>query len=122
MGDEPAPDEPFVAESIWQTVLRAAWESIVKLVNDGGLAIASNVALSLLLSLFPFLMLIASLVRFYGNPELAAEVVDLLLGHWPGDAAQPARDLGVGEVGEPQGVHALGVERGVVADVGELGV
>ena len=71
------------------TVVRAAWEAIVKLVNDGGMAIASNVALSLLLSLFPFLMLIASLVRFYGDPALAEEVVDLLLGHWPGDAAAP---------------------------------
>ncbi|EFL90480.1 YihY/virulence factor BrkB family protein [Ahrensia sp. R2A130] len=71
------------------TVLRSGWESIVKLVDDGGLAIASNVALSLLLSLFPFLMLVASLVRFYGNPELAEGVVDLVLGHWPGDAAAP---------------------------------
>jgi len=76
-------------EPLWLTVLRAGWDAIVKLVNDGGLAIASNVALSLLLSLFPFLMLVASLVRFYGNPDLAAEVVDLVLGHWPGDAAAP---------------------------------
>lgn len=65
------------------------WRAAVKLVNDGGMAIASNVALSLLLSLFPFLMLIAALVRLYGDPSLADEVVDLVLGHWPGDSAKP---------------------------------
>ncbi len=70
-------------------VLRAFWQAIVKLNNDGGLAIASNVALSLLLSLFPFLMLVASLVRLYGDPALADEVVELVIGHWPGDSAQP---------------------------------
>ena len=64
----------------------------MKLVDDGGVVIASNVALSLLLSLFPFLMLIASLVRFYGNPEMAQTVVDLVLGHWPADAAKPIAD------------------------------
>lgn len=60
----------------------------MKLVNDGGLAIASNVALSLLLSLFPFLMLIASLVRLYGDPSMAQQIVFLILGSWPGDSAE----------------------------------
>jgi len=73
-------------------ILSALWNSIVKLNNDGGLAIASNVALSLLLSLFPFLMLIAALVRLYGDPSLAGSVVDLVLGHWPGDSAKPIAD------------------------------
>ncbi len=73
-------------------ILRAFWNSIVKLTYDGGLAIASNVALSLLLSLFPFLMLIAALVRLYGDPSLAGEVVELVLGHWPGDSAKPIAD------------------------------
>ena len=71
---------------------RAFWHSCVKLVDDGGVVIASNVALSLLLSIFPFLMLIASLVRFYGSPELAQQVVDLVLGHWPADSAKPIAD------------------------------
>ena len=70
----------------------AFWQSCVKLVDDGGVVIASNVALSLLLSIFPFLMLIASLVRLYGNPALAIQVVDLVLGHWPADSAKPIAD------------------------------
>ena len=62
---------------------------MVKLNDDGGLANASNVALSLLLSLFPFLMLVAALVRLYGDPSLADQVVNLLLGHWPAGSAEP---------------------------------
>ena len=73
-------------------ILRAFWQSCVKLVDDGGLAIASNVAMSLLLSIFPFLMLIASMVRLYGEPEIAQAVVDLVLGHWPADSAKPIAD------------------------------
>ena len=68
------------------------FKAALKLNDDGGLAIASNVALSLLLSLFPFLMLVAALVRFYGEPELASQVVDLVLGHWPADSAKPIAD------------------------------
>ncbi|NRB32613.1 MAG: YihY/virulence factor BrkB family protein [Rhizobiaceae bacterium] len=69
---------------LWQSFYRAT----VKLIYDGGMAIASNVALSLLLSLFPFLMLIASLVRLYGDPSMAQEIVQLVFGAWPGDSAE----------------------------------
>jgi len=65
--------------------------SVKGLIYDGGLSNASNIALSLLLSLFPFLMLIAALVRLYGDPALGDQVVDLLLGHWPADSAEPIR-------------------------------
>ena len=69
--------------------IKPYYAAALKLNDDGGLAIASNVALSLLLSLFPFLMLIAALVRFYGEPALATQVVDIVLGHWPADSAKP---------------------------------
>ena len=67
--------------------LRALWRAGVKLTFDGGLAIASNVALSLLLSLFPFLMLIASLVRFFGGADLTEDIVSIVLDHWPEGSA-----------------------------------
>lgn len=75
-----------------QEVFKALWRAVQRLNDDGGLAIASNIALSLLLSLFPFLMLIAAIVRLYGDPNLADEVVNLLLGHWPADSAKPIAD------------------------------
>ncbi|NKB52033.1 MAG: YihY family inner membrane protein [Rhizobiaceae bacterium] len=68
-------------------VFLSFYRAVIKLIDDGGLAIASNVALSLLLALFPFLMLIASLVRLYGDPSMAQQIVFLLLGSWPGDSA-----------------------------------
>ncbi|MEM8751256.1 MAG: YihY/virulence factor BrkB family protein [Pseudomonadota bacterium] len=70
-------------------IAKSLWRAVIKLSYDGGLAIASNVALSLLLSLFPFLMLLAALVRLYGDPALATEAIDLVLGHWPADSAKP---------------------------------
>ena len=67
---------------------RAAWRAGEKLTYDGGLAIASNVALSLLLSLFPFLMLVAGLVRYFGGAELTESVVGLVLDTWPAGSAE----------------------------------
>jgi membrane protein len=71
---------------------KAIWVASVKLVYDGGVVIASNVAMSLLLSIFPFLMLVASLMRYYGSPEVAQLVVELVLGHWPENSAKPIED------------------------------
>ena len=68
--------------------LRAAWRAGEKLTYDGGLAIASNVALSLLLSLFPFLMLVAGLVRYFGGAELTESVVAIALDTWPAGSAE----------------------------------
>ncbi|MFD0917431.1 YihY/virulence factor BrkB family protein [Pseudahrensia aquimaris] len=82
---------------------RILYRAAERLAYDGGLAIASNVALSLLLSLFPFLMLIAALVRLYGDPTLADAVVELVLGHWPGDAAKPIAEQIQVLLSEPAG-------------------
>lgn len=67
-------------------IAKTLWRATVKFVDDGGSAIASNVALSLLLSLFPFLMLVMSLVRIWGSPALVDEVFNLVLEHWPADS------------------------------------
>lgn len=58
-----------------------------KLIYDGGLSNASNIAMSLLLAIFPFLMLVEMALRAYGTPELTDQVLDLVLGHWPQAAA-----------------------------------
>ena len=51
-------------------IIKVFWRAVQKFMDDGGTAIASNVALSLLLSLFPFLMLVASLLRIWGDTAL----------------------------------------------------
>jgi membrane protein len=55
-----------------------------------GWAIASHIALSILLALFPFLILVTSLAAsIFGSTELADEVAQLLLDTWPDQVARP---------------------------------
>ena len=55
-----------------------------------GWAIASHIALSILLALFPFLILVTSLAAsVFGSTELADEVAQLLLDTWPDEVAKP---------------------------------
>jgi len=62
-----------------------------------GWAIASHIALSILLALFPFLILVTSLAAsVFGSTELADEVARLLLDTWPDEVAGPiAREVRV---------------------------
>jgi membrane protein len=62
-----------------------------------GWAIASHIALSILLALFPFLILVTSLAAsLFGSTELANEVARLLLDTWPVEVATPiAREIRV---------------------------
>ena len=54
---------------------------------DDGWAIASHIALSTLMALFPFLIVLTSLAGFFGSKELAAQAVQLLLQTWPQQVA-----------------------------------
>lgn len=73
-------------------IFKVFWDAGVRLVYDGGLANAGNVALSLLLSLFPFMILIATLVDIWGEPELLEQILVLLFDHWPAGSARPIAD------------------------------
>ncbi len=54
---------------------------------DDGWAIASHIALSALMALFPFLIVLTSLAGFFGSKELADQAVGLLLQVWPQQVA-----------------------------------
>ena len=56
---------------------------------DDGWAIASHIALSILMSLFPFLILCTALAGFLGSKDLADEVANILLEAWPRQVATP---------------------------------
>jgi membrane protein len=63
------------------------------LIHDGW-AIASYIALSTLMALFPFLILVTALAGFLGSKNLADIVANLLLETWPRDVAEPiAREV-----------------------------
>nr|WP_249803288.1 YihY/virulence factor BrkB family protein [Bradyrhizobium sp. 21] len=50
---------------------------------DDGWAIASHIALSTLMALFPFLIVLTSLAGFFGSKELADQAASLMLEVWP---------------------------------------
>ncbi|MDI4236256.1 YihY/virulence factor BrkB family protein [Bradyrhizobium sp. Arg237L] len=54
---------------------------------DDGWAIASHIALSTLMALFPFLIVLTSLAGFFGSKELADQAASLLLQTWPKQVA-----------------------------------
>ncbi|HEY8382140.1 MAG TPA: YihY/virulence factor BrkB family protein [Microvirga sp.] len=52
-------------------------------------AIASHIALSVLMSFFPFLILVTALASFFGTGSLADEAADIILEAWPKEVAGP---------------------------------
>jgi membrane protein len=54
---------------------------------DDGWAIASHIALSTLMALFPFLIVLTSLAGFFGSKELADQAAGLMLEVWPRQVA-----------------------------------
>jgi membrane protein len=68
-------------------VYLVALDAFYTFLADDGWAIASHIALSTLMALFPFLIVLASLAGFFGSKELADQAVQLLLQTWPKQVA-----------------------------------
>src|SRR5437660_5555271 len=68
-----------------RVIIEAYWDFLA----DDGWAIASHIALSTLMALFPFLILVTALAAFLGSKNLADEVANLLLETWPQEVAEP---------------------------------
>ena len=60
-----------------------------RFVAHDGWAIASHIALSVLMSLFPFLILLTALAAMLGTGSLADEAADIILEAWPAEVAEP---------------------------------
>ena len=70
----------------WQLAL----EAFRHFLDDDGWAIASHIALSALMALFPFLIVVTALAGFFfGSKELADEAARILLEAWPQEVAAP---------------------------------
>ena len=65
------------------------WSASEKFLADDGWAIASYIGLTLLTSLFPFLIFVAALAGFFGSAELAEEAARLVFAEWPKEVAGP---------------------------------
>lgn len=75
--------------------LRIADGAFRHFIADDGWAIASHIALSTLMALFPFLIVVTALAGFFfGSKELADEAAHILLEAWPKAVAAPiAQDI-----------------------------
>jgi membrane protein len=70
--------------------VRLAADACRHFIEDDGWAIASHIALSTLMALFPFLIVVTALAGFFfGSAELADEAARLLLEAWPTQVAAP---------------------------------
>lgn len=69
---------------------RIALEAFWQFLADEGWAIASHIALSTLMALFPFLIVVTALAAFFfGSQQLADEAARILLEAWPREVAAP---------------------------------
>lgn len=78
---------------------------------DDGWAIASHIALSTLMALFPFLIVVTALARlFFGSKDLADEAARILLEAWPPEVAgRFAKDIADVLTQSPRGMLTFGV-------------
>jgi membrane protein len=90
-------------------VFRIAVDAMYAFGDDDGWALASHIALSALLALFPFLIVLTALAGFAGSKDIADNLATLLLDTWPQEVAGPlAREIH----------NVLGTTRGGVLTVG----
>lgn len=70
-----------------RTFLSIAYEALKRFDRDDGWAIASHIALSALMSLFPFFLVLTALAGMFGSQDLADEAAKLMLEAWPEEVA-----------------------------------
>lgn len=73
---------------------RAALLAYERMNADDGWAVASHIALSVILAMFPFFIVLTALAGFLGSKQTADEIADLMLSTWPVEVSAPiAREV-----------------------------
>jgi membrane protein len=81
-GAPPGQTQKFMIKSL-RYIFDVALDAYYKFLSDDGWAIASHIALSALMALFPFLIVITALAGFFGSKELADQAATLMFDAWP---------------------------------------
>jgi membrane protein len=68
---------------------RFAIEAFRLFLADDGWAIASHIALSALMSMFPFFLVLTAIAGIFGSKDLADEAARILLEAWPEEVSAP---------------------------------
>jgi membrane protein len=69
--------------------LRIAADAFARFNADDGWAIASHIALSALMAMFPFLLVVTAVAGIFGSQNVAEEAARILLEAWPEQVAEP---------------------------------
>jgi membrane protein len=88
------PEAPLRAPAL---AVRLAYDALLAFLRDDGWAVASHIALSILMSMFPFLIFVTAFAgTLFGSEELASQVARILLEAWPPEVAAPiATEIGL---------------------------
>lgn len=75
-----------------RVIYRVVYDALYHFTEDDGWAMASHVALSTLLALFPFLIFGTTLATFLGADRFSETAVHLIFDTWPPSIAKPISD------------------------------
>jgi len=70
-------------------LMNLAYAAYLKFETEDGWPIASHISLSVLTSVFPFLIFVGAVAGFFGTPDIADKAAELLFDAWPPDIARP---------------------------------
>ena len=90
---------PAFIRIAWKVIFDAVWHFS----EDDGWAMASHVALSTLLAIFPFLIFGTALGSFLGADQFATTAVHFIFDTWPESIAKPISDEVVRVLTIPRG-------------------
>jgi membrane protein len=88
---------------ILRTLYKVIYDAVFHFVEDDGFAMASHVALSTLLAVFPFLIFGTALASFLGASQFSGTAIHLIFDTWPEAIAKPLADQVVQVLTIPRG-------------------
>ncbi|MGX5666951.1 YihY/virulence factor BrkB family protein [Rhizobium daejeonense] len=86
-----------------RTVYRVGFDAFYHFTEDDGWAMASHVALSALLAVFPFLIFGTALATFLGADRFAETAIHIIFDTWPESISKPVSDQIVRVLTIPRG-------------------
>jgi membrane protein len=89
--------------TIVRTLYKVLYDAVYHFIEDDGFAMASHVALSTLLAVFPFLIFGTALASFLGASQFSGTAIHLIFDTWPEAIAKPLADQVVEVLTIPRG-------------------
>ncbi|MFC5759168.1 MULTISPECIES: YihY/virulence factor BrkB family protein [unclassified Rhizobium] len=90
-------------QKVLRTLYDVVYDAICHLIDDDGFAMASHVALSSLLAVFPFLIFGTALANFLGADQFSNYAIHFIFDTWPAAIAKPLSDQLVEVLTIPRG-------------------